>query len=112
MYRSLYLYELAQVAQTKSKGRRVSALATARTGGSIVSVPRTTTSSNAVVISAKHNAPKKQIETQSLDEDAASCGFLEDEREEREAALSSPIKGKQRLNSKVSHILVLEIALF
>lgn len=106
---------MAQVAQNKSKDRRVSALAKPRSGGSNISVPRTTTSSKAVVISAKDNAPKKQIESQSqaLDEDATSCGFLEeDEVGERQAALSSPIKGKKRLNSKVSRTLVIVIGLF
>jgi hypothetical protein len=104
---------LAQVAHTKPKGR-VSALANSRTVGSIVSVPRTTTSSNAMVISAKESAPKKKIETQFLVvKDVASCAFLEeDEGVEREAALSIAFKGKKRLNSNVSHSFRDEIALF
>lgn len=41
-----------------------------------------------------------------IDDDAAVAGFFEeDEAEEREAALSSPVKGRQRLTSKVSHFL-------
>lgn len=81
---------LLRVAQTKSKGPRVTASARTRT---VVSVPRTTPFSN--VISAKDNAPKKQlkIESPSLD---ASCGFFEDSEDE----------------NKVSHILVHEVALF
>jgi hypothetical protein len=74
-----------------------------------VSTAHTTTLSNAMVIRAKNNAPKKQVEYEHLDNDATSCGLLEEgEGEEREAALSSPIKRNQRLTSKVSHILVLK----
>jgi hypothetical protein len=104
---------LAQVARIKPKGR-VSALATTScTVGPIVPVPRSTTSSKAVVVSSKETAPKKHIETRSLVDEDAGCGFLEEEEEgEREAALSSPVKGKKMLNSSVSHILVLKIALF
>ena len=59
---------------------------------------RTTTSSNAA-ISAKNIRPKKQVEA----DDGVACGFLEDgEAVECEAALSSPVKGNQRLTSSVS----------
>jgi hypothetical protein len=66
---------------------------------------RTTTSSSAVVVAKSHAQPEaKKIKLDNRD--ATTSRFLEeDEAVEREAALLSPIKGNQRLNSKVRHIL-------
>jgi hypothetical protein len=70
---------------------------------------RTTTSSSAVVVaeSESHAQPEaKKIKLDNRDASHATTSkFLEeDETVEREAALLSPIKGNQRLNSKVRHI--------
>lgn len=65
---------------------------------------RTTSSSNAVVISSKSKISDQESNHHHAE---PSHGFLEEnEYEEREAALSSPIKGGQRLSSKVSYIPV------
>ena len=67
-----------------------------------VATSRTTASSNAVVVAVENNVVTKKEPTS---DDNMSCGFLEeDETEERDAALSSPIKGKKRLTNAVSHM--------
>lgn len=68
---------------------------------------RTTTSSTAIVIAketlrvpSKRKAPVDELSTD--EDDNQYGGFVdEDEEVEREAAMSSPIKGKQRLTSTV-----------
>jgi hypothetical protein len=76
-----------------------------RTASSLtaVSANRTTNSSNAVVISSKSKI-SNQESNRHQPEAGRSHGFLEeDEREERKAALSSPIKGGKRLSSAVKY---------
>jgi uncharacterized membrane protein len=76
-----------------------------RTASSTIAVTanRTTSSSNAVVISSKS---KISNQGSKLQDAGPSQGFLEeDEDEERNAALSSPIKGGKRLSSAVRYTL-------
>ena len=81
----------------------------ARTASSTtaVSARRTTFTSNAVVIPTKSDVQhRKQAKT----EPPPNTAFLEeDEGVEREAALSSPIKGGQRLSNEVRHVFRAEI---
>jgi hypothetical protein len=76
----------------------------ARTASSTtaVSAHRTTFTSNAVVIPTKSDVQRrKQAKTEPPPNNTT---FLEeDEGVEREAALSSPIKGGQRLSNEVCH---------
>jgi hypothetical protein len=73
---------------------------------SIPSSKRTTSSTSAVVRNAEllsntRLQPEKK-KRKSENHDLTTSGFLEeDEAVEREAAISSPVKGNQRLNSKV-----------
>ena len=71
----------------------------------ISTTPRTTSKSNAVLVPKRRSAPKKQVEVEPLDNDTELYGFSEgeDDTKEREAALSSPVKGNQRLSTKVSY---------
>lgn len=68
------------------------------------SVPskRTTSSTSALVVTHPQPERKKiKLDNHNL----TTSGFLEeDEAVEREAAISSPVKGGQRLNSKVCHV--------
>ena len=66
-------------------------------------VERTTTSSSAVVTQAVPT--KKKAKSKPVTVDLAVSAFLDDEDEtaERDAARTSPIKGRQRLTSKVRH---------
>ena len=67
-----------------------------------VATSHTTALSNAVVVAVENNVVTKKEPTS---DDNMSCGFLEeDETEERDAALSSPIKGKKQLTNAVSHM--------
>ena len=91
----------AQVAKanqkTKSEVQR-SGIATSTTAVSI----RTTTSSSAVVTAPTFKPSKKKAKLEPEAVNLTVSAFLEeDESAERDAALSSPIKGKQRLTSKV-----------
>jgi hypothetical protein len=66
-------------------------------------VHRTTTSSSAVV-SAPTTKPlkkKAKLERKAVPDSPGSAFLDEDESAERDAALSSPLKGNQRLTSKV-----------
>jgi hypothetical protein len=68
---------------------------------------RTTVSSNAVVLAAKDKEAKENDESGLPNDGDNSCEFLkgpEDETGERDAALSSPIKGNQRPTNAVSHV--------
>jgi len=57
---------------------------------------RMTTTSSAIVVSSRIKVKNEPVDMQ---------GFIdEDETEERQAALSSPIKGKKRLNSSVGPV--------
>ena len=78
-----------------------SSVHTASTTTAVRSTARTTSSSNAVVVPTKHVATK-EIKSKDMDHDF----WDENEAAEREAALSSPIKGKQRLSSAVSNVLM------
>jgi hypothetical protein len=51
---------------------------------------------------------EKKIKSEPLLDDNALQGFLEDDTEEREAALSSPVKGGRRLSSEVRCTLLVE----
>jgi hypothetical protein len=97
-----------QVHREKPKGPRHGLAATIYTDTSKTAVStasRITSKSNAVLVPAKHSAPKKHVKVEPLDNDTEFYGFLEgeDDTEEREVALSSPIKGNQRLSSTVSY---------
>ena len=96
-----------QVAEARSLDtkRRGTAALSACTASSATAVASscTTLLSNAVVIPSKKNIAK-QVKSEFDGNCAPSHGFLEeDEGEEREAALSSPIKAGERLSSAVSH---------
>ena len=55
-----------------------------------------------MVISKNGNIPpERQVKSEPSRDDAASQLFEEDEAEEREAALSSPIKGGKRVSNEV-----------
>lgn len=89
-----------------------------RTTTSVASTKRTTSSSSAVIAKKSGPPPTKKTESGMLkprdvgkteyepeEEDAGYGGFAgEDESAEREAAMSSPIKGNKWLTSKVSNI--------
>jgi hypothetical protein len=84
----LFFCQVAKAAGTKHSLHRTASSVTA------VSARRTTSSSNAIVVSSKHESNHA----------GPSHGFLEeDEKEERKAALSSPIKGGKRLSSTVKY---------
>ena len=97
----------AQVAKANKSESKVPYPSTGTQASSTTAVHRTTTSSNAVVTQAvlitKPLKKKAKLEPKAVTNSAASA-FLdepEDESAEREAALSSPIKGNRRLTSKV-----------
>jgi hypothetical protein len=84
-----------------------------RTASSITAVTanRTTSSSNAIVISSKSDIPNQKSKHRHQDA-GPSQGFLEeDENEERSAALSSPIKGGKRLSSAVRYTFLFQFFL-
>jgi hypothetical protein len=85
-------------------------LHTASSTTAVQSTAHTTSSSKAVVIPGKP-VTKKQVKTKVKAKDINNdslYGFLdEDKAVEREVALSSPIKGRQRLSSMVSNVLML-----
>lgn len=69
------------------------------------SVPsKRTTSTSSAIVAVKTQPEKKKIKLDNHDSESTTSRFLEDETVEREAALISPIKGKQRLNSNVCYI--------
>jgi hypothetical protein len=71
------------------------------TSKTAVSTNRTTNSSKAVVISSKSKVPNQKSNLHQVE---PSQGFFEeDEDEERQAALSSPIKGGKRLSNAVKY---------
>jgi hypothetical protein len=92
-----------------AKARHITRPSSAHVGSSKSSVPskRTTSSTSAIV---KTDSTLLQPERKKIkldNHDLTTSGFLEDEDDEtieREAAISSPVKGNQRLNSKVCHI--------
>jgi hypothetical protein len=89
----------AQVAKANKKSKVVPDAGTATaTTTTAVHTNRTTTSSSAVVVHAGLTTKKKA----KLEPEAGNSAFLdEDESAERDAALTSPIKGKKRLTTKV-----------
>jgi hypothetical protein len=96
----------AQVAKAnKSKVPHPGTVTQAFTSSSTTAVRRTTTSSSAVVTQAvpitKPLKKRTKFEPKAVTNLAAFLDEPEDESAEREAALSSPIKGNQRLTSKV-----------
>lgn len=98
----------AQVAKANKFNSKVPHPSTgtqAVTSSSTTAVRRTTTSSSAVVTRAvpitKPLKKKAKLEPKAVTNSAAFLDEPEDESAEREAALSSPIKGNQRLTSKV-----------
>jgi hypothetical protein len=70
----------------------------------LVPSKRTTSSSSAVVSKTRSQPEKKKIKLDNQDVATSTMILEEDEAVEREAALSSPIKGKKRLNNKVCRI--------
>lgn len=91
----------SQVAKTSSsRSNSIYVPSGSSKSSTLVPSKRTTSSSSAVVSKTQAHAQpeKKKMKLDNHD-------LTEDEKFEREAALSSPIKGKQRLNSKVCHIL-------
>jgi hypothetical protein len=92
----------AQVAKANAKPK-VSRPSTV-TSTTAVSAIRTTTSSSAVIAVPTTKPLKKKAKLDPEETNSATPAFLdEDESAERDAALSSPIKGNQRLTSKVCH---------
>jgi hypothetical protein len=87
----------------KAGAKHSSSQSLPRTASSTIAVTakRTTSSSKAVVISSKSKITNQESKHRHQDAEP-SQGFLEeDEKEERNAALSSPIKGGKRLSSSV-----------
>jgi hypothetical protein len=93
-----------QVAKAGSKHSSSHSLPHTASSTTAVTAKRTTTSSNAVVIPSKSKIPNQGLKHRHQDA-GPSQGFLEeeDENEERNAALSSPIKGGKRLSRAVSY---------
>lgn len=92
---------------TKANKSKVPHPGTAVTSSSTTAICRTTTSSSAVITqSVPITKPLKKSlrakhEPKEVTNSAAFLDEPENESGEREAALSSPIKGNQRLSSKV-----------
>ena len=85
-----------QVAKANNKSK-VSALSTATSSTAI----RTTASSSAVVSQAASTTQKKAKLDSGAVKVSISAFLDEDESPERDAAITSPIKGKKRLTSRV-----------
>jgi hypothetical protein len=80
---------------------------------SLVPTKRSTSSSSAMVLTAQVREPeRKKIKSDNHEShvDLTTSGLLEEEDEavEHEAAISSPLKGNQRLSSKVRRHIIPE----
>jgi hypothetical protein len=92
-----------QVAQANlNKKSNLKVAPSTATSSTVVRTDRTTASSTAVVAQRGLTTKKKAKHEPEADNVVAVATFLdEDESVERDAALASPIKGKNRLTSKV-----------
>lgn len=90
----------AQVAKANKKSTGASGPRTA-TSSTYIRTDRTTASSSAVVTQAAPTTKKKDKLEHEAVKSAVSAFLDEDESAERDAARTSPIKGKKRLTSKV-----------
>ena len=92
----------AQIAPPKSQGPCTLSVGACSASATGVSSARITASSKAVVVNTEDKIAPKIIKSEHPIDIDISSDFLEgDETEERKAALSSPIKGKQRLTNAV-----------
>ena len=91
----------AQVAKANRKSKVPDPTATTATSTTAVCTDRTTTSSSAVVAQAAPTTKRKAKLEPGAVNSAVSAFIDEDESAEREAAITSPIKGKKRLTTKV-----------